>query len=109
MILILIIFLEINECEEPGGCPKNANCTDLLGLCDYVCKDGFEGSSCSGKKLIMVLHINKFPNIVLGVLVSFFRFYDQLKLGKIFEIHCMKIFKKSLSYSGFAEFGGKDF
>ena len=58
-LLILIIFLEINECEEPGVCPKNAICIDLLGICQYTCKDGFEGLACSGKKLIMVLLINK--------------------------------------------------
>lgn len=51
--LLLIMFPEINECEEPNGCPMNANCTDLLGRCEYTCKDGFEGGACSGKYILI--------------------------------------------------------
>jgi hypothetical protein len=42
-------FLEINECLQPGACPENAICNDLIGRCEYTCKPGFEGLACSGK------------------------------------------------------------
>ena len=47
------IFLEINDCAETGACPENANCTDLLGRCQYKCNNGFEGLTCSGKQYVI--------------------------------------------------------
>ncbi len=49
---LMCILLEINECNLPNACPENADCNDLIGRCEYVCKDGFQrqGSACNGKQ-----------------------------------------------------------
>ena len=51
----MCILLEINECNLPNACPENANCNDLIGRCEYVCKDGFQRqeSACNGKQYLI--------------------------------------------------------
>ena len=52
-LLLYNYYTDINECETPGDfCDINADCINMAGSYDCVCKAGYsgDGSSCQSKK-----------------------------------------------------------
>ena len=51
---VLFIFLDVEECDDPGNCHANATCTNTIGSFICRCVDGFRGDgiiSCEGTLL----------------------------------------------------------
>lgn len=38
----IIYFLDINECDQPGICPKPGKCINTLGSFQCICPRGFK-------------------------------------------------------------------
>lgn len=42
VVILYVYFIDINECDEPGVCPKPGRCVNILGSFKCICPRGFK-------------------------------------------------------------------